>query len=67
VKFVIRAAGYSLLDHRRNEGILEVKVDPVQKKLAQYESRIGLILLGVWNSLDTQKNSLTDELSEDDH
>jgi len=31
-------AGYSLLDHRRNEDILEeLKVDSVKKKLAQYK------------------------------
>jgi len=31
-------AGYSLLDHRRNEDILEgSKVDLVKEKLAQYE------------------------------
>jgi hypothetical protein len=35
-----RRAGYSLLNHRRNEDILEeIKVDPVDKKLAQYEQK----------------------------
>jgi len=34
-------AGYSLLDHRRNEYILEeLKVDPVEKKLAQYKQKL---------------------------
>jgi hypothetical protein len=31
-------AGYNLLDHRRNEDILEeLQVEPVVKKLAQYK------------------------------
>jgi hypothetical protein len=35
MKFMRRTAGYSLLDHRRNENILEeLQVDPVEKKLA---------------------------------
>jgi hypothetical protein len=36
-KFKRHTAGYSLLDHRRNEDILkELKVDPFENKLAQY-------------------------------
>jgi hypothetical protein len=34
IKFMRRIAGYSSLDHRRNEDVL-VKVEPVKKKLAQ--------------------------------
>jgi hypothetical protein len=29
MKFMKNTAGYNLLDHRRNEDILELKVDPV--------------------------------------
>jgi hypothetical protein len=33
-------AGYSSLDHRRNEDILEERtVDPVVKKLSQYKQK----------------------------
>jgi hypothetical protein len=36
MKFIRRIAGYSLLGNRRNEDILEeLKVDPVEKKLAR--------------------------------
>jgi hypothetical protein len=35
IKFMRRTEGYSLLDHRRNEDILEeLKLNPVEKKLA---------------------------------
>jgi hypothetical protein len=35
-----RTVGYSLLDSRRNEDILEeFKLDPVEKKLAQYKQK----------------------------
>jgi len=35
-----RTARYGLLDNRRNEDILEeLKVDPVEKKLAQYKQK----------------------------
>jgi len=37
MKFMRRTSGYSLLDHRRDEDILELRVDPVEKKLAQYK------------------------------
>jgi hypothetical protein len=30
-------ARYSLLEHRRNEDILQAEMDPVEKKLKQYE------------------------------
>jgi hypothetical protein len=34
-------AGYSLLDHRRNEDILEeLNVEPVERELAQYEQKL---------------------------
>jgi hypothetical protein len=40
MKFMRRTAGYSLLDHRRNEDILEeLRVDPVKKKLAQCKQK----------------------------
>jgi hypothetical protein len=40
MKFKRSTAGYSSLDPRRNEGILEqVKIDPVEKKLAQYKQK----------------------------
>jgi hypothetical protein len=40
IKFVRLAVGYSLLDHRRNKKFLEVlKVDPVEKKLAQCKQK----------------------------
>jgi hypothetical protein len=36
-----RIARYSLLEHRRNEDILDdFKVQPVQKKLAQYKQKL---------------------------
>jgi hypothetical protein len=34
-----RTAGYSLLDHRRSDISKEIKVDPVEKKLAQYKQK----------------------------
>jgi len=35
---MIRTAGYSLLDHKRNEDILdELKGNPVEKELVQYK------------------------------
>jgi len=41
MKFIRLKAGYSLLlDHRRYEDIFqEIKVDPVENKLAQYKQR----------------------------
>jgi hypothetical protein len=40
MKFIRITAGYSLLDHRRNADILEdLKVDPVEKRLAQYKQK----------------------------
>jgi len=36
-----RTAGYSLLDHRRNDDILEkLKADPVENKLPQYKQKL---------------------------
>jgi len=36
MEFMRRTAGYSLLDHRKNENILEeLKVDPIENKLTQ--------------------------------
>jgi hypothetical protein len=41
MKFVRSTAGDSLLDHRRNEDILEeLKVDSVGQKLAQYKQKL---------------------------
>jgi hypothetical protein len=39
---MIRTAGYSLYDHKRNEDTLEeLKVDdPVENKLAQYKQKL---------------------------
>jgi len=34
-----RTAGYSLLDHRRNDILEELKVDAIENKLAQYEQK----------------------------
>jgi hypothetical protein len=40
MKFMRLSAGYSLLDQRRTEYILkELKVDPAEKKLAQYKQK----------------------------
>jgi hypothetical protein len=39
MKFMTLTAGYSLLDHRRNEDILEIKADPVKCKSAQYKQK----------------------------
>jgi hypothetical protein len=37
MKFMTRATGYSLLDHKINEDVLELRqIDPVGKKLVQY-------------------------------
>jgi hypothetical protein len=41
MKFMSHGAGYNLLDHRRNEDILEeLKAKPVKKKLAQYKQNL---------------------------
>lgn len=38
VKFFRRTAGYTLLDHKRNEKILEkFKVEPVDEKIRRYK------------------------------
>jgi len=40
MKLMRHTAGYSLLDHRRNEDILEeLTVDPLENKLAQYKQK----------------------------
>jgi hypothetical protein len=40
MNFMRHTAGYSLLDHRRNEDILEeFNVDPIEKKLAQCKQK----------------------------
>jgi hypothetical protein len=49
-------AEYSLLDHRRNEDILEeLKVYVVEKKLAQHKQKCKHMLVGC-KTLDTQNN-----------
>jgi predicted peroxiredoxin len=41
MKFMICTAGYSLLDHRRNEDVYKnLEVDPVKNKLAQYKQKL---------------------------
>jgi hypothetical protein len=63
MKFKRRTAEYSLLDHRNNEYILkELRVDPVEKKVAQYKQN-GYIMSAGWKILDKQ-NNLTFDLSE---
>jgi len=39
MKFMRPIAGYSLLDHRRNEDTLKLKADPAENKLAQYKPK----------------------------
>jgi hypothetical protein len=39
MRFFRRTTGYTLLDHKRNEEILEqLKLEPVDKKLRRYKS-----------------------------
>jgi hypothetical protein len=38
MKFFITTIGYTLFDHKRNELLEEVKVQPVDKKLRKYKS-----------------------------
>jgi len=39
MKFTRRTAGYTFICHRRNDILEELKVDPVEKKLAQYKQK----------------------------
>jgi hypothetical protein len=39
MKFMGHTTGYSLLDHRRNEDVLELKVNSVENKLSQYKQK----------------------------
>jgi hypothetical protein len=39
-EFMWRTEGYSLLDHKRNGDILEIKADPAEKTLAQYKQKL---------------------------
>jgi hypothetical protein len=57
-------AGYTLLDHRRNEDTLEIKVDTVEEKCSQYKQTL-LNRSVEWKTSDTQNNSLTIDTSED--
>jgi hypothetical protein len=57
---------YSLLDHRRNEDILEdLKAEPGGNKLAQYKQK-GLNHVSNMNTLDMYNNSLTNDLLKED-
>jgi len=38
IKFFRRTIGYTLLDHKRNELLEELKVQPFDKKLRRYKS-----------------------------
>jgi len=60
--------GYSLLDNRRNENVFE-ELKSRWKKLHSV-SKNGKIMSAELKTLDTQKNSLTNDLFEenlDDH
>jgi hypothetical protein len=61
-------AGYSLLDHRRNEDILEeLKGDPVENKQRNV-NKTSYIMSARWKTSDTHNNPLTNDLSEhEDH
>jgi hypothetical protein len=62
MKFIKLTAGYSLLDHKRNEDISEEhKVDPVDKKSAQYKQK-WLNHVSRMKALGTQNSSLTIDL-----
>jgi hypothetical protein len=39
MKFMRHTAGYSLLKHNKNKDVLELKVDPVEKKLAKCKQK----------------------------
>jgi hypothetical protein len=55
------------LDHRRNEDTLEEpKVDPVEKKLAHYKQKWIHHDSEMEETLDTQNNSLSIDLSKED-
>jgi len=65
MKFIRHTAGYGLLDHRRNEDMLEeLKVDLVKKKLAQYKQKC-LNLLGGMEDIRYPKQFLATDLSEE--
>jgi hypothetical protein len=46
MKFMRHTAGYSLLDHRRSEDILEYLHVQSKKKLAQYKEKFQMISPG---------------------
>jgi len=58
--------GYSSLDYRRNEDVLEeLKVDPVENRSAHCKQK-GEIISAGWKILYTQNNSLAVDLSKDE-
>jgi hypothetical protein len=64
MKFMRSRAGYSPVNHRRNEDIsVELKVDPAENKILQYKQNC-LIMLAGWKTLDTPNNCLPIDLSE---
>jgi hypothetical protein len=66
MKFMRHTAGYSLLDHRRNDNILG-ELKQIQYISNQYNiNKNGEIVLAGWKTLDTQNNSLTIDLSKDE-
>jgi hypothetical protein len=66
LKFMRSKAGYIFLDRRRSGDILEeLKVELVEKKLAQYKQK-SLNHISGMKSQYTQNNSLTINLSEED-
>jgi len=65
MKFITRRAGYSLLDRRRNVDILELKVDTVRKKLAEYKQKL-LNHISRTEDIRYPNNTLTIDLTEDE-
>jgi len=60
-----RTEGYNLVYRRRNEDILELKIDTVQTKLTQYKQK-WLRHVKKWKTLHNQSNNLNITLSEED-
>jgi hypothetical protein len=59
--FIRSTAEYTLLNRRRNNILEELKVDTVEKKLAQYKQNDFAMSSG-WKPLDIQKMSLEYQL-----
>jgi hypothetical protein len=66
MKFMRRKVGYSLIDSRRNGDTLELKLDSVEKKLAQYKQKWLHHVSRMEDITDTQNNSLAIDLSEEE-